>query len=221
MTLRWHITIRLLIKYYMKKFDKNKPKIRFYASNIKSALQLEKYWWVYLMTAIISIAGLIIGVMVGKNIDKPDQFAPYQLLSLSQYGYFSNFLKISIYFALVIFIAFLSILNPTFGLLSLCSAIFVGYRVGYLITVSFNVNVATAILSLIFYYLPLWIAFLTVIATQIIFNLTYNNCIKSINWCKNLIILSGRVASFLFILAVIVALVLCVLLPLIFNLLFF
>ncbi len=205
----------------MKKLDKNKPKIRFYASNIKSALQLEKYWWVYLMTAIISIVGLIIGVMVGKNIDKPDQFAPYQLLNLSQYGYFSNFLKISIYFALVILIAFLSILNPNFGLLSLCTAIFVGYRVGYLITVSFNVNVASAILSLIFYYLPLWIAFLTVIATQIIFNLTYNNCIKSINWCKNLIILSGRAASFIFILAVIVALVLCVLLPLIFNLLFF
>lgn len=205
----------------MKKFDKNKPKIRFYASNIKSALQLEKFWWVYLVTAIISIVGLIIGIMVGKNIDKPDQFAPYQLLSLSQYSYFGNFLKISVYFAVVIFIAFLSIFNPTFGLLSLCTTIFVGYRMGYLITVSFNVNVATAILSLLLYYLPLWIAFLTVIATQIIFNLTYNNCIKSINWCKNLIILSGRVALFLFILAVIVALVLCVLLPLIFNLLFF
>lgn len=205
----------------MKKFDKNKPKIRFYVSNIKSVLQLEKFWWVFLVTAILSIIGLIIGIMVGKNIDQPDQFAPYQLLSLSQYSYFSNFLKISIYFALVIFVAFLSIFNPTFGLVSLCVAIFVGYRVGYLITVSFNVNVATAILSLILYYLPLWIAFLMVIATQIIFNLGYNNCIKSINTCKNLIILSSRAALILLILAIVVALVLCVILPLIFNLLFF
>ncbi|MGN0796755.1 MAG: hypothetical protein ACI4M5_00960 [Christensenellales bacterium] len=205
----------------MKRNDVNKLRIRLYACNIKSALQLEKYWWVYLVTAIISIVGLIIGIMIGKNIDKPDQFAPYQLLSLSQYSYFSNFLKISLYFALVIFIAFLSIFNPTFALFSLCTAIFVGYRIGYLITVSFNVNVATAILSLLLYYLPLWIAFLTVIATQIIFNLNYNNCIKSINWCKNLIIMSGRTALFLFILAVLVALILCVLLPLIFNVLFF
>lgn len=205
----------------MKNRDKKKTKVRFYLANVKSILDIEKFWWIYLLIAIISIVGLIIGIMVGKNIDNPDQFSPYQLIALSQYGYFGNFLKISFYLAIAVFIAFLSILNPCFGLLSFCTAIFVGYRIGYLITVSFNVNVATAILSLIFYYLPLWITFLAVIATQLIFNLGYNNCLKSINLCKNLIVLSARVALILIVSAIIIALILCVLLPLLFNLLFF
>lgn len=174
-----------------------------------------------MVIAIASVVGLIIGIMVGKNIDTPDQLSPYQLLAQTQYGSFGNFLKILLYLAIAIFIAFLSILNPSFALLSICSAIFVGYRIGFLITVSFNVNVATAILSLILYYLPLWLTFLAVIATLLIFNLSYNNCLKSINLCKNIIALSARVALILLILAIIAALILCVLLPLIFNLLFF
>ena len=61
----------------MKNHDKKKTKVRFYLANVKSILDIEKFWWIYLLIAIISIVGLIIGIMVGKNIDKPDQFSPY------------------------------------------------------------------------------------------------------------------------------------------------
>ncbi|MGN0771790.1 MAG: hypothetical protein ACI4MI_04295 [Christensenellales bacterium] len=201
--------------------DKNVPKLRVFPANIHSNLQLKKYWWIFLVIAISSIIGLIIGIVVGKDIDNPDQFCPYLLLSEGGYSYFGSWFKISLYFALVIFIAFLSILNPLFSLISFGVIAFVGYRIGYSLTVAFKVNALTAIFSLILYYLPLWLLFMAVSAIIVIYNLGFNNCINGLNLCPNILKSSAKISLILLIVCLVINLVICILLPLIFRFLFY
>lgn len=200
---------------------KKLPKFKIYLSNIAMHFDIKSYWWIYLINTIVAIIGVVVGILVARNSNFEDSFDLYWLLKQGEYGYFSIFIKYSFFMLILGLISLISIFNPLFAIFSTILLCYFGYKIGYVTLSSLMLNSSTAILTIILFWLPYIILSIGLSSTITISNLTLNNCVGNVNCCANLIKKSTIIFLYLYILASILILLISIIIPLLWKLIFY
>ncbi len=201
--------------------NKKIPKIKLYLNNIQLYFNFKAYWWIYLATLIASIIGIVIGILVARDTNCDNFFDLYGLLKSGEYNYFSSFFKFSLYLLPLSIFALISIINPAFSAITGVLAMYFGYKIGFDIMSSTSQSPSTATLTIILFWLPYMLVATALSSTIIVYNLTFNHCLGCINPCPKLVKNSAKMSLFLYVLATILVLVITIILPFAWNLLFY
>lgn len=119
---------------------------------------LKGNWQYVLWLAILFVGGLTVGIIVATNAQITDAISPYSLLKTGNYSAFKYFFIYMLMSFCVCFFLWLNNINKLFVILSFSIIFYLGYKFGYNCVVSVQSAVISGILSIIIFYLPIFLS---------------------------------------------------------------
>lgn len=137
-------------RIFVNKFHFNK---RYFCRNLLCCLEFR--WSVFLQTFCFLAIGLLIGFVVGGQLDgETSSFCPYANIGDCEFSFFGNFGALALLILLLFAICSLNIATRCLYFSFVATCVYLGYRFALSILQVFSCSIFIGVLSMVIYFLP-------------------------------------------------------------------